>query len=140
MKRLYLFVAIFIGFSVTACTTVKNPTQPPLEKHAPKKVAPCQTCAVEQQLSMNTSLDQFKSPYAVKVYPKGINPNNPYKVLAKKSVSKYNLAGNKRPEALVHDALCDMAASMGGDAVINVTRDDSKVTGEVVAFENKKMG
>lgn len=60
-------------------------------------------------------------------------------MIAKESVSTFNLGGIKRQDAAIHDALRDIAASLGGDAVINITKDETHATGTIVSFE-KRVG
>jgi hypothetical protein len=127
MRRLYLLITIFIGFTLSGCA-VTNP--PSADK------------GMKQALNQSTLPEPpaMKSPFAVAVYSKGVNPGHPYKVIAKETVSKYNKVGIKRQEAVIHDALRNLAASVGGDAVVNITLEENKVTGEVVRFENKSVG
>ncbi len=135
MKRLYLLMIIFIGFTLVACTT-SNSTSP--YKDSPKIKQPVPK--IVSQDNPHATVLKLKSPITVALYSAGTRPEHPYKIIAKKSISKYNLVGIKRQEAVIHDALRNIAASMGGDAVINITKDDKKVTCEVVRFENKGWG
>jgi hypothetical protein len=77
----------------------------------------------------------LKNPINVAFYNKGKAPTHPYQVIAKESVSQYNMGGIKRQEAIIHDVLRQLAASVGGDAVINITKDNGKICGEVVKFK-----
>lgn len=75
-----------------------------------------------------------KNPIAVSFYPKGKNPGMPYTVIGEAAVSKYNASGIKRQDAVIHDAMRTLAASMGGDAVIDVKHTNQSVVGQVVAW------
>lgn len=80
-----------------------------------------------------------KDPIAVNMYKEGQKPPLPYKVLGKEIVSKYNFVGMKRQEACIRDAMRNLAAKMGGDAIINITRDGKSVSGTVIAFEQSSQ-
>jgi hypothetical protein len=103
---------------LSACTTEGEQNTPP----APVKQA-------------NAAL---KNPLAVAVYAKPQPIKAPYTVLGKATISKYNPGGIKRQEACLHDSLRSLAASMGGDAVINVSKDDKTMTGTVIAYQPVK--
>lgn len=117
--RLSLLSMIMMGFVLSSCSTM-NGTQP---IHNPP-----------QKTVKTTASQQMKSPIAVSFYPAG-KPNKPFTVLGNATVSKYNTAGHKRQEATIHDAMRTKAASMGGDAIINIRRDDNTVSGTVIAYQ-----
>lgn len=75
-----------------------------------------------------------KNPIAVSFYPNGKNPSTPYTVIGEAAVSKYNASGIKRQDAVIHDAMRSLAASMGGDAVIDVKHTNQSVVGQVVTW------
>ncbi len=133
MRELYSFIAIFIGLMLSGCATIQTT----------KQSAPSPATASAQkntQLSLNTPIDIMKTPEMIKFFPEGSKIQHHYKVIARETISKFNPVGIKRQEAVIHDALCNRAASMGGDAIINITRDDKKVTGDIVTFENAGVG
>lgn len=78
-----------------------------------------------------------KDPIAVSVYPAGKKLGTPYKVLGEATVSKYNASGIKRQDAVIHDAMRTMAASMGGDAIIDIKRTGKAVIGKIIAWQSK---
>lgn len=80
-----------------------------------------------------------KNPLNVSIYPKGTLPEQPYKVIAVETVSKYNLGGIKRHKAGVNDALRKVAASVGGDAVIDLQYGKKTVTGKVITYEDTSL-
>lgn len=79
--------------------------------------------------------DVNKNPLSVTLYTGKRNPNKPYIILGKESVSKFNRVGIKRQEANIRDAMRHVAATLGGDAVINISHDANSVTGTVIAYE-----
>ncbi len=74
----------------------------------------------------------------VAVYTEKQSPTTPYTILGKAIISKYNSRGIKRQEACIRDAMRNLAATMGGDAVINLNKDDKTVTGTVIAYQSEK--
>lgn len=137
MRRLYLLITIFIALTLSSCAQVTPPpakSVPPVsepQKHAKSK-------PVHKNVVHTNQYSNLKDPLTIQVYPKG-GLSHPYKVIAKESVSTFNLGGIKRQDAAIHDALRDIAASLGGDAVINITKDETHATGTIVSFE-KRVG
>lgn len=121
MKALFLIITIVLFF--TGCATHQCCEQP---------VQNC--CGQTAKINPPTSLK--KNPIAVAFYDN--KPTTPYKVIGTETVSKYNGVGIKRQEASIHDAMRNLAAAMGGDAIIDVMHDDKTVTGTVIGFENNK--
>jgi hypothetical protein len=123
MKISYLLVAI-MGFTLSGCSSISS-VQPVNKQvqNSSKTAPPIQKC--------------HRNPMEVSFYTNGVNPSNPYTVVGNASVSQYNMAGNKRQEATIHDAMRSAAASMGGDAVINLKRNDATVSGTVIAYQPK---
>ncbi len=78
-----------------------------------------------------------KNPMAVSFYPSTKNLSIPYVVLGKETVSKFNFVGIKRQEATIHDTMRNLAASMGGDAVIDIQHGDKMITGTVIAYRSR---
>lgn len=119
--RLSLLAMIMIGFALSGCSTMNGT---PATHN-------------QSQKTINTaSKIHYKDPLEVSFYPAG-KPSKPFTVLGQTTVSKYNTAGHKRQEATIHDALRTKAASMGGDAIIDIQRDDNSVSGTVIAYQPK---
>lgn len=76
-----------------------------------------------------------KDPASIALHSLEFPLKRPYKVIGKETVSRYNLVGIKRQAALLHDRMRSLAASIGGDAVINIIADNDKVEGTVVSYE-----
>lgn len=115
MKALFLTISIVLF--LTGCAT--------------------RTCC-DQTAKANRSESIKKNPISVAFYKENEKPTAPYKVIGKETISKYNFAGIKRQEANIHDAMRNLAASMGGDAIIDVVHDDKTVSGTVIGFDNSK--
>jgi hypothetical protein len=77
-----------------------------------------------------------KNPLNVS-FLKSQNPQRPFLVVGQTKVSKFNLVGIKRQEATLREMLSQEAASLGGDAVINIKHDDRTVTATVIAYKQQ---
>ena len=64
-------------------------------------------------------------------------PREPYKELGRVSVDKYSALGMSRSGDEIHRLMKEKAASIGGDAIINVTEDFASVSGVVIVFTQK---
>ena len=139
MRTLYLLIPINIGLLLTSCSalhdvhpvdTMPNKT---LTAEIPNQSAP------PPAAKTTTPAPVKKNPLAVSFYTKdNAQLTTPYKILGRESVSKYNLVGIKRQEASIRDSMRKIAASMGGDAIIEENRNSRIVTGTVVSFEDKE--
>jgi hypothetical protein len=120
MRILYLLSAIYIGLTLTACSTENT----------------CPSC---QQTALNNKESSVipKSPMKVAFYTKS-KPNLPYNVIGNESISKFNAGGNKRQEANIRDGMRELAAAMGGDAIINIKHNDNSISGTIVAYQENK--
>lgn len=116
MRILYPLIIIYIGFVLSSCA---SPT--------------CCT-PVSHTSPIKTALNSHKDPLSISFYPTNLKPKKPYSVLGEENISKYNTAGIKRQEASVREAMRELAASMGGDAVIDIKHDAQTISGTVVAY------
>lgn len=107
MKTLYRVTVIFISIVLTSCATVSHS-----DKHPSTK-------PYHKHPSMIALDDQ---------------PDRPYKVIGKTSISRFNSAGFKRQQAVIHDHLRILAASLGGDAIIHLKHKPTTVSGTVITY------
>ncbi|MHB1949002.1 MAG: hypothetical protein ACYCQI_12920 [Gammaproteobacteria bacterium] len=121
MRILYLLGTIYVIFALTSCanTTEQSSSN---QAHPAPPITPTK---------------EKKNPLAVSFYTKE-QPKVPYEVLGEESVSKFNPGGHKRQEAYIRDGMRELAAAMGGDAIINIKHDAKTITGTVVAFKETK--
>lgn len=120
MRALYLVTVINIGLTLTGCSYFES-TQPTSPTHQEKVTA----------LAEPIKNYDLKDPVTVSFYSKG-HPRSPYQIIGKETVSKFNHVGIKRQEAIIRDTMRQLAASIGGDAVIDVRHDKTFVTGTVI--------
>lgn len=121
MKALYLLIIIYIAIVATGCSSLSTGTLPsPSNKTSSTPPTP-------QKNPLNVALYLHETP------------QQPFVVIGHETISKYNLGGIKRQEAYLHDTMRNLAASVGGDAVMNVKHDNNNITATIIAFSNKQV-
>ncbi len=73
-----------------------------------------------------------KDPLTVAFCPRGAKPAGHYTVLGQATVSKFNAAGIRRQQATINDRLRLLAASMGGDTLVNINTHGNTVVATVI--------
>lgn len=139
MKTLYLLVATYISISLfnlgvanaKQATTTQSVNKTTIATHASTELT--------NNLASPATAPPKKDPLTVAFFNHGKKPKQKYVVVGKETISKYNFVGVKRQEAIVHDAMRTLAASMGGDAIIDITHDDETISGTVIAFQKKSF-
>jgi hypothetical protein len=113
-----LFVLICTCLLICGCSTTKTSKQ--TQKPKPIKTK------------------QIKQAHFSPVLPESITllntepPTTKYKVIGQVAVNRYNKVGVKRQKAIINDLIRNKAASLGGDAVVNIHKNSNLTTGEVV--------
>lgn len=94
-------------------------------------------CATERV--MTTTSKQFPptNSDAVKIYLTA-NPNTPFEEIGRVSVDKYSMMGTSRSGDEIYKNLREKAASIGGDAIINITEDFASMSGVVIKMSPEK--
>jgi len=72
---------------------------------------------------------------SIAFYSKESAIKHPYRIIGKETISRYNIIGLERQPQTLDELMKNLAASMGGDAIINITTDKQKIEGTVVSFE-----
>lgn len=89
----------------------------------------------EQVVTTTNQLYPAKSPQQVALYNEANSPHNPYRIIGVARISKTNFLGMQRPDTTVQTLMKSMAASIGGDGVMNITHTDKMVEANVIAFQ-----
>lgn len=76
-----------------------------------------------------------KNPNTVSLYLSDKTPHRAYRVIGVATVSKYNLLGHHREDATIHAMMKNLAASIGGDGVINLDTHMDPVKANIIAFQ-----
>jgi hypothetical protein len=121
MKLINLILYVSFGLVLSGCaTTTKSNTI----------ATPAPTAPIQPQ--KNTA----KNPISVTIYAGKQKPEKPYVVLGHETVSKYNIVGIKRQEANLKDSIRHLAATLGGDAVIEITNQVDSISYTVISYKN----
>jgi hypothetical protein len=122
MKLLYVLMIVYIGFFLSSCATTHHTSKTQTSVAANKS---------------NTIQPLQKNPLAIAMYKEGEQPPQlSYKILGTETISKFNAGGIKRQTASIHDAMSNLAAKMGGDAIIHIENSDKTVTGTVITYQD----
>jgi hypothetical protein len=130
MRALYLLILIYITIVISGCSYFQSQPQQPID-----------TAITQQPVSKKMAVlgeCYKKNPIDVALYIHE-NPNKPYIVIGKEIISKYNLSGIKRQTACLHDTMRNLAASMGGDAVMNIRPYHNKIIATVIAYNPNQL-
>jgi len=115
---------LFLTFAVAGCATAYYPQQ------LSTRIQPG-----ESRVSFVTTKHKAKPHNAVTVYSNHDHLQRPYRIIGKEVVSRYNFIGLERQSKALNDIMQNLAASMGGDAIINLKVDNQKIEGTVISFE-----
>lgn len=128
MKNIPWKVAIFTCCSVflTCCSTSnsKNPTQ--MASNLLNR---------ESVTSLTHQSYPAKDPKTVSLFTKEANPNAAYRVIGIASVSKRNIFGGKRQEMTLNNMMKKLAASIGGDGLIDIDNRENDIKAKVIVYQ-----
>src|SRR5690348_6193428 len=76
-----------------------------------------------------------KNPHQMHFYSQTKEPIAPYKIIGVAKIAKYNVLGVKRDQQQLHDMMKQLAAEMGGDAILNLEDNPSHVRANIIAYQ-----
>lgn len=76
-----------------------------------------------------------KNPKHIALYSEAYMPLAPYRIIGIATVSKYNLIGTLREQETLDVMMKNLAASIGGDALIKIANTDNNVKAHVIQFQ-----
>lgn len=76
-----------------------------------------------------------KNPQMIALFDEEKKPLTPYRVIGKASVSKHNLLGMQRHDKTVDQMMKNLAASVGGDGLININNSEEKMEANIIQFQ-----
>lgn len=102
----------------------------------------CQACHSPTQCIKKQSVTSFsktsyspKNPQQISFYDNKNEPKTGYRIIGSASVSRYDLFGTERQEATVREMMKTLAASIGGDGLINLNQERDEVKGHIIAYQ-----
>lgn len=117
-------IVSYVCLALAGCSTIHS-TRP-----ATTPVPVAKTTSVNAKCKCHKKTN----PLAVSLYPRAIDLNVRYTVLGEAKVSRYNMGGLKRQDAIIHDVMRTVAASMGGDAIVDIKGTGDMVSGKVIKY------
>src|SRR3990167_480674 len=114
MKKNYIFFVIFTMLSVISCSTNQN---------------------YQSKQSVKDYSSGKALPKMVAVYQKNQLPHAAYRVIGTANISKHNLLGFERDETTINNMMKKFAASIGGDALIDIKNNRDVVEAQVIQFQ-----
>lgn len=126
MSKSYPFLAVMIvSACIQGCAT-PGPTPPQTAANFLQK----------QHVVATTNIKlPAKNPRTVAIYTKDKTPHTAYRIIGVATVSRHNLLGIKRHEDTIHDMMKELAASIGGDGIIDVSGSEENMRANVIAFQ-----
>lgn len=121
MKLINLILCVSFGLALAGCASTNQSN---------KIASPTPTATIQPQKNAG------KNPISVTIYTGKQKPIKPYVVLGHETVSKYNIVGIKRQEANLKDSIRHLAATRGGDAVIEITNHTDSISYTVISYKN----
>jgi hypothetical protein len=76
-----------------------------------------------------------KNPARIALYKSEQKPLTPYRIIGVASVSKHNLIGMERQEGTMHDMIKHLAASIGGDGVIDIRNENDSIKANIIQYQ-----
>lgn len=123
MKSCLRFTALLVCITLGACTTESPAT------HANNYL--------NKQEFTPTTKHRYPAHNAAKIaiYDEQHSPQAAYRVIGKAKISKYNILGVKRKDATVQNMIKKLAASVGGDAVIDLNQTSDTVQANIIQYQ-----
>lgn len=125
MKMLFsFFTTILIACTLSACTHGQSTTQ----------VA---TNFIQRQhvVAKTNHIYPAKNPQNIAFFSEEKSPHAPYRIIASAKISKHNLLGMQRQDQTMENMMKKLAASIGGDGVIDVNKTQDGLEANVIAFQ-----
>lgn len=104
------------------------------QTHSPTRMA---SNFINQENVIKTTKETYpsKNPQTVALYTPNKTPHTAYRVIGVATVSKHTLLGAARPENTLNDMMKKLAASIGGDGIINVNSNKDTMQAHVIAYQ-----
>ena len=124
MKKSHL--TVIAAFMLQGCATHHG--------HTPTQMA---SNFINNQSVTTTTPERYpaKNPQVVSLYNDTKTPHTAYRVIGIAKVAKHNMLGVARPETEITNRMKSLAASIGGDGLINIDTNRDATQAHVIAFQ-----
>lgn len=124
MKISYQIIAISVIVLLTSCASQKSPTQM------------ASNFLNRQSVEMTTKETYTaRNPKAITLFTEQKTPHTAYRVIGIATVSRYNLIGVERKNNTLEEMIKSLAASVGGDGLIDIQTDRESIRANVIQFQ-----
>jgi hypothetical protein len=125
MSKPLLYISLLLtALMLTGCSTTTSTTQ--------------MAANLINKQAVNT-IDQgnypAKNPARVALYTQDKIPHTAYRIIGQARVSRYNFLGMQREDVTMHDMMKRLAASVGGDGLIDIQNNADSMQANVIAFQ-----
>lgn len=102
--------------------------------HSPTQLA---SHAINRESVTLTTHDSYpaKNPQIVSLYDQKQKPHAAYRIIGVASVSRYNLFGAQRKDEVIQQMMKKLAASIGGDGIIDLNYQPQAVQAKIIAYQ-----
>ena len=124
ISHLTLFT-IVVAFFIESCSTTGQ---------SPAQVA---TNFINRETIITTTKEHYpaKNPTSVALFINDKTPHTAYRIIGTATISRYNLLGIKRKENTLHDMMKSLAASIGGDGLIDISINSDGMQANIIQFQ-----
>lgn len=104
------------------------------QSHSPTQMA---SNFINSQSVTKTTTERYpaKNPQGVRLYTENVSPHTAYRVIGIAKVSKRNMLGAPRADSDIANRMKTLAASIGGDGLINLDANQDVAQAHVIAFQ-----
>lgn len=76
-----------------------------------------------------------KNPKHIALFINQDQPIIPYRVIGVATVARHNLIGLNRGDATIHEMMKNLAASIGGDGLMNISKSDDGMQATIIQYQ-----
>src|SRR5438128_1039876 len=92
---------------------------------------------IQRQHVATISKDKYppKNPRNIALYNAINKPMMPYRIIGVATVARHNIIGLNREDTTINDMMKKLAASVGGDGLININEGRNGIEGTIIQYQ-----
>ena len=124
MRTFYLIIITSGLALLTSCTSTRTTTQMAAN-------------FINRQTIVTTTKETYppKNPKHIALYTNEHKPLTPYRIIGVATISKHNFFGGKRQAETLNSMMKNLAASIGGDALIQTNVNNETIKVNIIQFQ-----